>query len=243
MAKLYCSEACWRIVDDAVQIRGGRGYETARSLRARGEAAIPVERMLRDTRINLIIEGTSQIMRLFIAREALDAHMRLVGRLMGPGSLAAKLQTALAAAARYAIWYPRQWVYWAGWPRHARFGRLASHLRFVERTSHRLARMLFHAAVRHQTGLAKRQQLLGRLVDVGSELLVMTAACAKAQALVRLQPSEQSPVDLADVFCRLARRRVAANLRGVRRNEDRATYRIAQEVLSGRFTWLESGIV
>ena len=84
MAKLYCSEACWRIVDDTVQIRGGRGYESARSLRARGEAALPVERIMRDSRINLIIEGTSDIMRLFIAREALDAHMRAVSALLNP---------------------------------------------------------------------------------------------------------------------------------------------------------------
>ncbi|MBI4343803.1 MAG: acyl-CoA dehydrogenase family protein [Candidatus Omnitrophica bacterium] len=245
IAKLYCSEAAWRIVDDTLQIRGGRGYETAASLRGRGEPGIGVERMLRDSRINLIIEGTSQIMRLFIAREALDAHMRLVGELLSPhGAPAKKLAAALRAIIHYAVWYPRQWLFWSGWPRYAHLHpRLAGHMRFVERTSHRLARALFHGAVRHQTRLAYRQQLLGRLVDVGAELFAMVAACSRAQALIRLQPSEQSPVELADVFCRQARRRVDSALRLAGDNEDRAVYQIAQDVLGGRYEWLEEGIV
>lgn len=245
IAKMFCSEACWRIVDETVQIRGGRGYETAASLRARGEPGIPVERLLRDVRINLIIEGTSQIMRLFIAREALDAHMRLVGKLLDPAQPpAAKLSAALAACLRYAVWYPRQWLAWGWWPRYAAFGpRLATHLRFIERTSHALALALFHSAMRYQTRLAYRQQRLGRLVEVGAELFAMAAACSKAKAMTRLQPSEQSPVELADLFCRLARRRIHATLQRLGDNDDQQTYRVAQGVLGGQFAWLEEGIV
>ncbi|MBI3330560.1 MAG: acyl-CoA dehydrogenase family protein [Candidatus Omnitrophica bacterium] len=208
IAKLFCSEACWRIIDDTLQLRGGRGYETARSLRARGEAGIPVERFMRDGRINLIIEGTSQIMRLFIAREVLDAHMRLVSRLLDPRqSPRKKLGAAMAAFGYYALWYPRQWLAWSGWLRHAALGpRLGAHLCFIERMSHRLARALFHSAIRHQARLAYRQQLLGRLVDIGGDLFAMAAACSKA-------------------------------------NDDRQAYRTAQEVMGGRFAWLEAGIL
>ena len=231
IAKLFCSEACWRIADDTVQIRGGRGYETADSLRARGERPYPVERMLRELRINLIIEGTSEIMRLFIAREALDAHLRLVGKGLP------------RAVAYYAAWWPRQWLALCWTASYGRLGPLAGHLRFVERTSHRLALALFHSAVRHRTRLAYRQQLLGRLVDIGAELFAMVAACSKAHLMAQRQPEDDGPRELADLFCRQSRRRIAAAFRMLRHNEDRQTYRLAQRVLNDRYRWLEEGIV
>jgi len=244
IAKLVCSEAGWRIADDTLQIRGGRGYETADSLRARGETPYPVERIVRETRINLILEGTSEIMRLFIAREALDAHMRLVARALDPHQpTQARLRALLRATSYYLLWWPRQWLslLWSGRPRGR--GPLASHLGFVERTSHRLALALFHSALRYQTRLASRQQLLGRLVDIGGDLFAVVAACSKAQRLCERNPHDPSPLELADLFCRQARRRIRTAFQQLKDNDDAQAYRLAQAVLNERYRWLEDGIL
>ena len=109
LAKLWSSEMSYKIADELVQIRGGRGFETADSLAARGERAVPAEQILRDLRINRIFEGSSEIMRLLIAREAVDAHLKAAA-----GDLAsthADLQDKAKAAAKasgfYAKWLPQ----------------------------------------------------------------------------------------------------------------------------------------
>ncbi|HEX9781049.1 MAG TPA: DNA polymerase II, partial [bacterium] len=142
------------------------------------------------------------------------------------------------------VWYPSQWLGWGWWPKHADFGSpLAGHMRFIDRSSRRLARTLFHGAMRHQMRLAYRQQLLGRLVDIGSELFAMAAACARARALTQQHPADRSPVELADVFCRLARRRIGRIWQSAAANDDQRVYRLAQDVLQGRMAWLETGIL
>jgi hypothetical protein len=244
MAKMFCSEAAWRIVDETMQIRGGRGYETYQSLKARGEKPEPVERMMREARINTIIEGTSEIMRLFIAREALDAHLRRVNALLDPRQpLPAKLSAGLNAAVFYAGWLPVQGLSVFGTRTYGAFGPLASHVRFAERSSHRLALRLFASAARYHMKLADRQLLLGRMVEIGAELFAIIAACSKAKRLVEQCPDDRSPRELADLFCRDARRRVRALFARLARNDDRRAYRLSQRVMSGAYHWLEDGIV
>jgi alkylation response protein AidB-like acyl-CoA dehydrogenase len=245
IAKLYNSEAGWQIIDDTLQIRGGRGYETADSLRARGEQPIPVERIMRDFRINLIFEGSSEIMHLFIAREAVDKHLQVAGDVVMPGKTARqRLAGLVRSAAFYGWWYPTRWVGWGRWPRYAEFGRLARHVRFVERSARRLARSVFHSMVRFGPKLEQRQSVLFRLVDVAAELFAMAATCARAQAIsTRDRMAGARAVKLADLFCRQARRRVRSKFNGLRRNEDVPTYRFAQEILAGEHRWLERDIV
>jgi alkylation response protein AidB-like acyl-CoA dehydrogenase len=245
IAKLYNSEAGWRIIDDTVQIRGGRGYETADSLRARGEKPIPVERVMRDFRINLIFEGSSEIMHLFIAREAVDKHLQTAGDVVMPGkTLGQRLAGLVRSALFYGWWYPTRWLGFAVWPRHAEFGDLAGHVRFIERSARRLARGVFHAMIRFGPKLEQRQSVLFRLVDVGAELFAMAATCSRAQLLLKKdREAGKRAVRLADIFCRQASARVRAIFRQVFANADVPTYRAAQEVLAGEHQWLEKDIV
>src|SRR5438045_1335741 len=245
IAKLYNSEAGWRIIDDTVQIRGGRGYETADSLRERGETPVPVERIMRDFRINLIFEGSSEIMHLFIAREAVDKHLQVAGDVVMPGKTAKqRLAGLVRSAGFYGWWYPSRWIGWSLWPRYAGFGRLAKHVRFVERSCRRLARSVFHSMIRFGPKLELRQSVLFRLVDVAAELFAMAAICSRAQKLFeRDRTTGVRAVKLADLCCRQARRRVRSKFNGLRRNEDVPTYKFAQEILAGEHRWLEKDIV
>ena len=240
IAKMYNTEHGWHIVDDALQIRGGRGYETADSLRARGEAPIPIERAMRDSRINLIFEGSSEIMRLFIAREAVDHHFKLAFPIVAPeSSLGTRLKAAAKSAPFYATWYPSRFL-----PRatsYGEFGSLAKHLRFAERRARKLGRTLFHAMVRYGPRLERKQMVLFRGVDIGAELFAMAAACVRAQMLAK--QGNTKAVALADLFCREARQRVDALFDQFYGKNDQAIYRVAQQVLRGEHAWLEEGIV
>jgi alkylation response protein AidB-like acyl-CoA dehydrogenase len=243
MCKMFCSEVSWRIIHETLQIRSGRGYETAESLRARGEPGVPVERFLRDSRINMVFEGTSEIMRLFIAREALDPHLKLGGDLFDPRApISRKLSTGLKAGLHYAGWYPGLWNPFA--PAVNVHPRLAPHLRYVARGARRLARTLFHAMAIHAARLERKQALLGRLVEIGTDLFAIAATCSRADSLHARDPGTNAGVlELADVFSLEARRRIEDTFRAGRRNHDRQTYRLAQEVTGGSYRWLEKGAV
>jgi hypothetical protein len=246
VAKMWNSEEGWKLVDRTLQIRGGRGYETADSLRARGEKPIPVERMMRDFRINLIFEGSSEIMRLFIAREALDRHLAVAGDLFNPKVPSSqKIGKVLPRfVGFYAKWYPTRWLGWGRAPRFSEFGPLAGHVRYLERTTRRLARALFHMMARHGPKLEKRQALLFRAVDIGADLFAMSATVSRAQGMRKAgKPDGAKAVELADAFCRTTRRRVESLFRGLRSNDDVRNYRIARRVLEGEHVWLESGLV
>jgi alkylation response protein AidB-like acyl-CoA dehydrogenase len=241
--KEWNSARGWEIVDDTMQIRGGRGYETERSLAARGEPPIGVERMMRDFRINKIFEGSSEIMHLFMARELVDKHLQIAGALAQPD---ASLRSRLAALPRmlvfYLWWYPTRWLGWGRWPRYSSFGALAGHLRFVDRSARKLARECFHGMLRFQTRLQHKQAFLFRLVDVANELFAMAASVSRAQALKLVGAAEATEAgNLADAFCALSRRRVKHLFRELWRNDDDVRHRIAADVLAGRHRWLEEG--
>jgi alkylation response protein AidB-like acyl-CoA dehydrogenase len=246
LAKLYCSEMGSRIVDELVQIRGGRGYETAASLAARGERGVPAEQMMRDMRINRIFEGSSEIMRLFIAREAVDAHLSAAGDLIEPGVAAGQRARAAAKAGGfYARWLPTLMTGEGQRPRaYSEFGPLAEHLRYVERASRKLARATFYGMARWQGKLERKQGFLGRIVDIGAELFAISATCARTQ-YDATSGTERGPVafELARVFCAQSRQRVEELFTQLWHNTDATDSALARHVLAGRYTWLEDGII
>ncbi|MFE9569182.1 acyl-CoA dehydrogenase family protein [Streptomyces sp. NPDC006692] len=245
LAKLYGSEMGWLMADELVQIRGGRGFETADSLAARGERAVPAEQMLRDMRINRIFEGSTEIMHLLIAREAVDAHLSVAGDLIDPEkSLQDKAKAGANAAGFYAKWLPKLVTGPGQLPRsYAEFGPLAQHLRYAERAARKLARSTFYAMSRWQGRMETKQGFLGRIVDIGAELFAMSAACVRAEHLRTTGDHGREAVQLADTFCRQSRIRVEELFTRLWSNTDDLDRKIVEGVLDGAYTWLEEGVI
>jgi alkylation response protein AidB-like acyl-CoA dehydrogenase len=246
LAKLYATEMAWLVADELVQVRGGRGYETAASLAARGERGVPAEQVLRDLRIGRIFEGSTEIMHLLIARDAVDAHLSAAGGLIDPNAdLTAKAKAARRAAGFYARWLPPLAVGKGQIPTaYGEFGPLAPHLRFVERRSRELARSTFYGMSRWRGRMERKQGFLGRVVDIGAELFAMTAACVRAEML-RADDRETGDAarELADAFCQQARLRIDELSGRLWHNTDALDRGVAKRLVQGRYDWLEEGVI
>ncbi|MFD7893947.1 acyl-CoA dehydrogenase family protein [Streptomyces sp. NPDC059743] len=250
LAKLYGSEMGCLMADELVQIRGGRGFETAESLAARGERAVPAEQMLRDLRINRIFEGSTEIMHLLIAREAVDAHLSVAGDIIDPDkSLSDKARAGAQAGKFYARWLPKLVAGPGQLPgSYGEFHRpghpdLSVHLRYAERAARKLARSTFYAMSRWQGRMETKQGFLGRIVDIGAELFAMSAACVRAELLRTNGDHGREAYQLADAFCRQARIRVEELFARLWSNTDELDRKVVSGVLAGRYTWLEDGII
>jgi alkylation response protein AidB-like acyl-CoA dehydrogenase len=246
LAKLYGSEMAWIAVDEMMQVRGGRGYETAESLKARGEKPVPAEQLMRDMRINRIFEGSTEIMHLLIAREAVDQHLQVAGDIIEPDiPLGDKARTAVKAGGFYAKWLPKLATGKGSNPTsYTEFGDLADHLRFAERNCRKLARSTFYGMSRWQGKLEKKQAFLGRIVDIGAELYGIACACVYAQTLGTEDPANAAQyIELADLFCQQARRRTDRLLHDLWFNDDADNYDAAMKVLDGRYTMFERDII
>lgn len=244
MCKMWATETTWRIADDAMQVRGGRGYETAQSLAGRGEPPISVERFLRDCRVNMIFEGSSEIMRLFIAREALDPHLKVGGAIFNTQlPMSERAKAVFTSGKFYAGWYPRQWL-----PNGARkidnlHRDLQKHIDYAARTSKRLARGLFHAMARFGPKLDREQLLLSRFVGIATELFAISATCSFAQYKIDNGESTDEILSVANYFCRSARLRIDHHFAGTAHNADKRGYQLTQDLLAGKHEMLREGIV
>jgi hypothetical protein len=195
--------------------------------------------------VSRIFEGSSEIMHLMIAREAVSQHLKVAGDLLTPGGdFKTKADAALHAGMFYSSWLPQLAVGKGQNPRsYDEFDELATYLRYVERSSRKLARSTFHGVRRWRAKLEQKQSFLGRIVDIGAELFAISSAVCYADTIGREQPERKTEaVELAELFCEQARQRAETLFNELWSNRDDANYAAAQRVLAGRYTWLEEGI-
>ncbi len=240
-AKYFCTERTWDRLDDVLQVLGGRGYESAQSLYARGDHPIHVERAMRDMRVGRIFEGSSEVMHLIMAREAMDTHFKLIMPLIMPkkGAKEGKVSLIMKALKFYSTWYPGTWM-----PASTNFnvkhlnGTNRDHLAYTAKTCKKLARALFHTMGKWQAKLEYEQIILGNFVEIGVDLFVMAASLAYAEHLVAQNPDDQTPQELADLFCKNSRQEIAMNFAAVKKNHNPLFKKVANSLMEGKLNWM-----
>jgi alkylation response protein AidB-like acyl-CoA dehydrogenase len=240
-AKEWCTTRGWTVIDEAMQIKGGRGYETEASLKGRGERVVGIERAMRDSRINRIFEGSSEIMHLMMARELVDKHLKVAGAMLDKKPTVGKILAALPGIiAFYAPWYLKLWFGWIWRPSYSKYGPLARHLKFVESSSRKLAREVFHGMALYQAKMERKQAFMFRAVDIAMELTVMSATVVRTQQLLEKRaPEGKASAELADLFCRNAEHYVNQKFHELWHNDDDAKYAVGRSVLEEKHVWLE----
>ena len=228
-AKMFNTELLWELMDTAVQLRGGRGYETAESLAERGEDAIPMERALRDARINRIVEGTTDIMHLFLAREALDWHLSNAGVLFSRAGMGAKLKTILKCAGIYSLWVPKLLVpsIFRSFPGF--HPKLKKYLRKIDSRTKKLARTLFWQMIVQGPKLEMRQLILARLVDIGTELAVAGLTISRVQGELNRQNSRNFETVLYWLHSSMIR--IDGLFKEVGTNSDKQAVKLAKQLM------------
>jgi alkylation response protein AidB-like acyl-CoA dehydrogenase len=243
-AKYFCTETLCRMLDDYMQVRGGRGYERATSLYQRGERPTAIEMVLRDMRVGRIFEGSSEVMHLIMAREALDTHFKLVMPILKPkpGQKDSKAAAVMKAAGFYAGWLPHLYMPDTGQLPAKKLNEVnRKHLAYAAKNSKLLARRLFATMAKYGPKLETEQLILGNFVDIGVDLFVMAAALSYADHLLEQNPADETPQELADLFCREARRRIETNFKAVKSNHNRSYRKIAALFMDGKLGWLAQG--
>ena len=244
VAKMWATETYWRIIDDTMQIKGGRGYETAQSLESRGDTPDPIERMFRDARINLIFEGSSEIMRLILAREALDPHLKIAGDVLNSRAPWSKrIKAAFKSALHYSVWYPKQifnslFTFRAGVKNLRK--ELSKYIRYVRRESAILALNLFHSMLRYGRGLDKQQLTLSRLTEIGSELFVISSAVFKADMLIKQEKDVKGTLLIVDTIFNNSKDKIKNIRSSIWFNSDNKNYKLGRKVLDGDYKSMES---
>jgi hypothetical protein len=241
-AKIIGSEWYWKVVNDLFQVRGGRGFMTVESQHKTGEVAIPAMRLLRDARIHLVWEGTSEILRIWMAREALSPYIEQgIAFLHGPSSK--KIEAPLYYA-RMAL--RSSLPSWNRWETSDLFGKdYARWVRFIESTARSLTKSTLIVTLRHRQNLHHKQLLLQHLVNDSLCLFPMAAMIWYAsRPEMRTKPGI---LDLATYFCQeMAEQLYPASSPTGRisgHSKDTTVYNLAKRIMNGEYAWIEDGIV
>ncbi|HSF09794.1 MAG TPA: acyl-CoA dehydrogenase family protein [Nitrospirales bacterium] len=244
IAKIACSEKAINFLKGAQTIFGGMGYEKADSKRVRGEPAFGIEQLVRDIEMYCIGEGATDILRPFVAREALNPHLEQARNYLDAKG---KALERIREGVHVAQWYlPRYLDLWKRKPLPSRpeigHPKVRKHFTYVERASRRLARAIFYILAIHQEAIRDDQGRQNRIESVGEDLLIMAATALWAE---RQYSREGDPRvwDLSDEVFHTARERIDRMIPEIIHNDDPVAASVGKRAFLGQYRFLNHGII
>jgi acyl-CoA dehydrogenase family protein 9 len=207
ICKVYGSETCWRVVNETLQIAGAVGYM----------ADFPYERLLRDARINLVFEGTNEILRAFIA----------LGGMQGPGQELADVARAMREPIKgfgllsdFAIRKARGALVRERMTRH--HPTLAREALIFDEYVHELGRGVESVLRRHGSDIAEMQYTQKRTADMAIDLYGLAACISRTTRAIERRGEEgaRREIDLTSIFASSAERRLNHLVAAVAKNDD-----------------------
>ena len=237
IAKVISSERGWEIMDNLMQIRGGRGYESSDSLASREEAP-PVDQMYVDSRPNRIFEGSTQILSQYVIREGLDSYMKRGAPFFEKGNWWKKSIAGFGFAKQFIALY-------APLPTPNDLPiKVDRDLKFVETHARKLARNIIVCCGRYQKKMEYKQLLSDRFFWIASELYTMTAVWSYARHLCWENPEFMDyPMDLAEMYCRMAKRRINNWFAAIQDNDDDFARCLSKNLLEGHYGFVQEGVM
>lgn len=216
ICKVFGSETYWNVAHECLQIAGGRGYMSEH----------PYERALRNARLHLIVQGTNEVLRAYIALSGLQGPSKQVG---GVQRALQEPLSALGALGDFAVQRAKN-----------AFGRermegvhpaLKKESVLFEESVSRLSRETDRILRKHGEGVADKQIILKRIADATIDLYALAAVLARTTRAVEARGEEgaRREMDLACGFALLARERLGDNLGEVDREEDEVLRQVATQ--------------
>ncbi len=218
ICKVFASESAWRIINESVQIGAGTAYMRE----------YPYEQMLRDSRINIIFEGTNEILRCFIA---------LAG-IQGPGDYLTKLGEALRYPLKgigpiydFAVKKISRDIVGLGDTITKADTHLKTETSLIEDYVKLLSQAVEKTLMKHQKTIWEKEFVQKRLGNIAIDLYAIVATVSRTTLLIHRKGIEKSQQEvlLCKAFCDRAGRRIKRNLRSMDSNDDEDLKSIANK--------------
>ncbi len=215
MCKIVATEVAWRGANECMQMAGGIGYMKE----------YPYERIVRDSRINLIFEGTNEILRLFIALAGVQErgeYLKKIGKALRDPIKGFGLLTDFASDwVKDKITTERiREVHPSLTKAKTDFENWAKNLRF---TSERVL-------MEHGRDIIYREMITMRLANAATDLFAMIATISRVDTRINDVGAEKAAeeIKICNLFCEQAWRRVRRNLLMVDKNDDQQMKEVAE---------------